>query len=169
MEPKAMMETYRTDVREKSSGLLLALLAYALCMSSTALAQGTLRADADSTTEAEIQALEYHLIDLLQRRDLEAYAPYLAEDYRRVNREGRVSTKEEVLTELASPSPAGRAPARQVPSDMDVRVYGDTAILSFVLTTEREGEPPVRARLVKAFVRREGRWIMVHNQGTPLE
>src|SRR5688572_31110499 len=115
-----MMEAYRTDVGEKSRVLFLAVLAFTLSTSSTALAQGALHADADSTFQAEIQALEHHLIDLLQRRDLEAYAPYLAEDYRRVNREGRVSTKEEVLAEFASSSP-GPTPARQVPSDMDVR------------------------------------------------
>lgn len=55
------------------------------------------------------------------------------------------------------------------PSDLEARVYGDTAIMTFVLTIDREGQPSRLSRLVKVFVRRNGRWIMVHNQGTALE
>ena len=83
----------------------------------------------------------------------------------RVNARGIVASKDEALAGLAS----GANPVRQSPSDIEVRVYGDTAILTFVLTQEREGERSVRSRLVKVFVRRDGCWIMVHNQGTPLE
>jgi ketosteroid isomerase-like protein len=128
-------------------------------------AQTVVRAEGDSAAMAEIVALEYHLIDLLGRRDLESYASYLAEDYLRINARGTISSKDEALTGFASTVAAGR----QSPSDIEVRIYGDTAILSFVLTIEREGEPQQRNRLVKVFVRRDGRWIMVHNQGTPLE
>lgn len=138
----------------------------ALVLAATPLAaQTVVRADGDSAAMAEIAALEYHLIDLLDQRDLESYASYLAEDYVRVNARGEVSDKDEALAGFASASMAGR----QSPSDIEVRIYGDTAILSFVLTLEREGEPQRRNRLVKVFVRRDGRWIMVHNQGTPLE
>ena len=137
-----------------------------LVLAATPLAaQTVVRADGDSAAMAEIAVLEYHLIDLLDRRDLESYASYLAEDYMRVNARGEVSSKDEALAGFAS---AGIAD-RQSPSDIEVRIYGDTAILSFVLTLEREGEPQRRNRLVKVFVRRDGRWIMVHNQGTPLE
>lgn len=52
---------------------------------------------------------------------------------------------------------------------LEVRVYGDTAILTFVLTIGRDGETVRRSRLVKVFVRRDGRWMMVHNQGTAIE
>lgn len=137
-----------------------------LVLAGTPLAaQTVVRADGDSAAMAEIAALEYHLIDLLDRRDLESYASYLAEDYLRVNARGEVSYKDEALAGFASTSMAGR----QSPTDIEVRIYGDTAILSFVLTLEREGEPQQRNRLVKVFVRRDGRWIMVHNQGTPTE
>lgn len=129
-------------------------------------AQTAVRADGDSATMAEIEALEYHLIDLLRDRDLDAYASYLSEDYVRVNRRAEISSKDEALAGFAS---ASGAPVRQTPSDVDVRIYGDTAILTFVLTLDREGEPPIRSRLVKVFIRRDGRWFMVHNQGTALE
>ena len=140
-------------------------IALLLLAAAPLLGQAPVRADGDSSVMSEVEALEHHLIDLLERRDLEAYAPHLAEDYMRVNARGIVASKDEALAGLAS----GANPVRQSPSDIEVRVYGDTAILTFVLTQEREGERSVRTRLVKVFVRREGSWIMVHNQGTPLE
>jgi ketosteroid isomerase-like protein len=115
---------------------------------------------------AEIEALEYHLIDLLEQRDLDAYASFVAEDYVRVNAAGLVDSKESVLDQFRSGAGSG---GTSIPSDLDVRIYGDTAVLTFVLTIERHGETVRRSRLVKVFVRRDGRWIMVHNQGTPLE
>lgn len=145
------------------------------CMASVLLvfagaslrAQTVVRADNDSAGMAEIASLEYHLLDLLARRDLEAYGTYLAEDYVRVNAGGSVDSKESVLAQFHSGSSSRSASA--IPSDLHVRVYGDAAVLSFILTIEREGEPQRRNRLVKVFVRRDGRWIMVHNQGTPIE
>lgn len=130
-------------------------------------AQTVVRADGDSAAMAEIAALESHLIDLLARRDLDAYASYLAEDYVRVNAGGRVDSKESVLAQFRSDS--GSRSASWIPSNLDVRIYGDTALLSFILAIEREGEAPRRSRLVKVFMRRDGRWIMVHNQGTAIE
>lgn len=130
-------------------------------------AQPGIHAVADSAAAAEIEALEYQLIDLLDRRDLDAYASHLAEDYVRVNVAGQVDSKESVLDRFRSDS--GGNTWASIPSDMHVRVYGDTAILSFVLTMEREGEIARRSRVVKVFVRQGGRWIMVHNQGTAIE
>lgn len=139
-------------------------VAFLLVAGAPLRAQSGVRADADTAAVAEIEALEYHLIDLLERRDLDAYASFLAEDYVRVNAAGRIDSKDSVLEQFRSGSGG-----TSVPSDLDVRVYGDTAVLSFVLTIERNGETVRRSRLVKVFVRRDGRWIMVHNQGTPLE
>ncbi|HET6362127.1 MAG TPA: nuclear transport factor 2 family protein [Gemmatimonadota bacterium] len=139
-----------------------------LALAGTPLrAQTVVHADGDSAAMAEIAALEYHLLDLLTRRDLEEYGTYLAEDYVRVNAGGRVDSKDSVLAQFRAGS--GSRSASAIPSDLDVRIYGDTAILSFVLTLEREGELQQRNRLVKVFVRRDSRWIMVHNQGTTLE
>lgn len=42
-------------------------------------------------------------------------------------------------------------------------------VLSFVWTIEREGELARRSRIVKIFVRRDGRRFMVHNQGTGID
>ena len=136
-----------------------------LLVGSPLRAQSEVRADADSAAMSEVEALEYHLIDLLARRDLDAYASHLAEDYVRVNAAGRVDSREGVLAQFRSDSGS----ATSIPSDLDARIYGDTAVLSFILTIERDGEIMRRSRLVKVFVRRDHRWIMVHNQGTAIE
>ena len=136
-----------------------------LFVGSPLRAQSEVRADADSAAISEVEALEYHLIDLLARRDLNAYASHLAEDYVRVNAAGRVDFKESVLARFHSDSGSSTS----IPSDLNVRIYGDTAVLSFILTIERDGETLRRSRVVKVFVRRDGRWIMVHNQGTAIE
>jgi ketosteroid isomerase-like protein len=138
-----------------------------LLVGSPLRAQPGIHAVADSVAMAEIEALEYQLIDLLDRRDLDAYASHLAEDYVRVNAAGQVDSKESVLDRFRSDS--GGNTWTSIPSDMNVRIYGDTAILSFVLTIERDGEIAQRSRVVKVFVRGDSRWIMVHNQGTALE
>ena len=141
-------------------------IAFFLLASSPLRAQTAVRADGDSAAMAEIEALEYHLIDLLERRDLDAYASHLAEDYVRVNAAGRVDSKESALAQFRSGSDSRSWTS--IPSELNVRIYGDTAVLSFVLTIERDGETVRRSRLVKVFVRRDGRWIMVHNQGTAI-
>lgn len=140
-------------------------IALLLAAGSPLRAQSGVRADADSAAMAEIEVLEHHLIDLLEERDLDAYESYLAEDYMRVNAAGRVDSKESVLSQFRSASVGGTS----VPADLEVRVYGDTAILTFVLTIGSDGETVRRSRLVKVFVRRDGRWMMVHNQGTAIE
>jgi ketosteroid isomerase-like protein len=137
-----------------------------LIVGSPLRAQPGIHAVPDSAAMAEIEALEYQLIDILDRRDLDAYASHLAEDYVRVNAAGQVDSKESVLDRFRD---SGGNTRTSIPSDMHVRIYGDTAILSFVLTMERDGEIARRSRLVKVFVRQDGRWIMVHNQGTAIE
>ena len=138
-----------------------------LIVGSPLRAQPGIHAVPDSAAIAEIEALEYQLIDLLDRGDLDAYASHLAKDYVRVNAAGQVDSKESVLDRFRSDS--GGNTRTSTPSDLHVRIYGDTAILSFVLTIERDGEIARRSRVVKVFVRRDGRWIMVHNQGTAIE
>jgi hypothetical protein len=57
------------------------------------------------------------------------------------------------------------------PSEMQVRIYGDTAVMNFKLTTGRMVNDELRkkvTRATKVFIRRNGRWYMVNNQGTPL-
>jgi hypothetical protein len=112
--------------------------------------------------------LEYHLSDLLNRGDWQAYAPYLADDYRQTTRRGEVRTKADVIAALQrGGEPRG---ALALPDSVHVRVYGNTGVLTALLTGRTADGDSVtfRSRILKVFVRRDGRWYMVGMQGTPL-
>jgi hypothetical protein len=125
-------------------------------------------ADVDSVAGRELVALEYHLSDLLNRGDWQAYAPYLAEDYRQTTRRGEVRTKADVISALRRRDE--RPGEVVVPDSVQVRIYGNTGVLTAVLTGRRTAGDAVtfRSRILKVFVRRDGRWYMVGMQGTPL-
>ena len=125
----------------------------------------TFRADVDTAAEEEIKRLEYYLASLLEKGDLETYSGYLTEDYMRINQNGLVSTKQEVLR------PATKSSAfRMFPRDLKVRVYGNTAILNGTLDMERTVEDTITktsALFTKVFIRRDGKWYLASLQGTP--
>jgi ketosteroid isomerase-like protein len=58
-----------------------------------------------------------------------------------------------------------------VANDVKVRVYGDTAIVTYLSTAK--GKDPLRAiddqrSFTRVFVRQDGRWKQVHSQATPI-
>jgi ketosteroid isomerase-like protein len=134
-------------------------------MASFAQTQTTvLKADDNSKDAEEIKKLEFYFADLLTKRDLETYASNVADDYIRIDALGGKMTKDQVLSEFKS-SKAGSL----TPDNLEVRIYGGTAILNGHLRTEREvdGKTIMRdALFTKVFVKHKGRWILVNNQGT---
>lgn len=125
------------------------------------LASPPVTADHAPSVEAEIKQLELTLAGYLSRGEIDAYAPYLAEDYVRISADGSVASKADVLAEFrrsANPGPPLE------PSKLTVRAYGDTAILIGDLKIGSR-----RARFTKVFIRRGGRWTLVSLQGTPLK
>ena len=147
---------------------LTPLLLLALVPGAHAVAQAApVRADADSVARAELIALERHLSDLLNRGDWQAYAPNLADDYRQTTRLGEVRTKQEVLAALQRPRSADALTV--LPDSIDVRVYGNTGVLTAVLIGRTgDGTAKYRSRILKTFVRRDGRWYLVAMQGTAI-
>ncbi len=135
-------------------------MAPAMAVLAAVLSTAPLSADSAPGIEAEIKQLELTLAGHLSRGEIDAYAPYLADDYVRISADGRSATKTEVLAEMRAVK-GPRVPLE--PGNLAVRVYGDTAILTGELTIG-----PRRARFTKVFLRRAGRWVMVNNQGTPL-
>lgn len=146
--------------------LAAAPLLFALC--GPASAADRLAADRDARAEQEIKDLEFELAGLLMRGEFEAYSRFLAEDYTRITHEGRVQTREEVLRQFRAGFKANDG-GKMEPSDLDVKVYGDTAVLTGLLrVTPRDPAAGARVnRFRKIFVRRDGRWFMVSLQGVP--
>lgn len=148
---------------------LRTLLFASLVIATDASAQvRPIAADGDSTSMRELITLEYHLNDLLNRGDWEAYAPHLAEDYRQTNRSGEVRLKRDVIDALQRQR--AERTETTVPDSIEVRIYGDTGVLTAVLTgrSVEDSRVTFRSRILKTFVRREDRWYMVAMQGTPI-
>ena len=143
----------------------LSLGGYAVAQSSS---RG-IHADTNPAAEEEIRELEFHLVDLLVKGD-PAYGPHLAEDYVLIGSDGNVHYKAEMVARFLARDPANR-PEAMTPTDLQVRIYGDTAVMNFVLKLERTTNgrrETATARATKVFIRRGGQWYMVNNQGTPL-
>lgn len=125
----------------------------------------SLRSDVAPQVEQEIKALELHLADLLTRREFDSYGSFVAEDYTRIDERGQVQTRREVFEQFRS----SRGGGTLEPTELVVKAYGDTAILTGLLRVKSgDGSDPERiSRFRKVFIRRAGRWYLVSLQGVP--
>lgn len=140
----------------------LAAIVVSLVISCGAAWGATLSADRNDAAEAEIKALELRLAGLLVARNFEEYEKYLSADYSRINPNGTVESREQVLKSLRA-SPGGA----MEPTELEVEIYGDTAILTgrLAITT---ADAVRYSRFRKVFIRREGQWFLVSLQGVTL-
>ena len=109
------------------------------------------------------KALELHLAKLLVSREFDEYEKYLAADYTRINANGVVETREQVLAGFRGST----GEFSMQPTDLVVNIYGDTAILTGILTVVTAQSSRV-SRFRKVFIRRDGRWFLVSLQGVTL-
>lgn len=126
---------------------------------------------ADNNPEAveSVKKFELELCDLIVRGEWDAYASHLTDDYVRVL-PGKIQSKEEVLTEFHTSS---TRTISMVPEQMDVRIYGDTAIMIIQLRSREQtldGHTiDHRGRPAKVFIRRNGKWFLAQLTGSPLK
>lgn len=121
--------------------------------------KSNIRADNNPEAVESVKKLELELCDLIVRGEWNAYASHLTDDYMRIL-PGKIQSKEEVLNEFRTSSTKTTS---MVPEQMDLRIYGDTAI-AILLVRSREHTPDGqsmehRGRGTKVFVRRK--WKMV--------
>jgi ketosteroid isomerase-like protein len=127
-----------------------------------------IKADNDAEAAESVRKLEWKLCDLLVRGEWEAYSRNLADDYVRIL-PGSLQTKQEVLDEFRTSKTKTIA---MLPEKVDVRVYGDTAIVIIELRT-RDRTPDgrvveARDRATKVFLRHKGVWYLAQLSATPL-
>lgn len=94
------------------------------------------------------------------------YAKSLATGYVRTAGDGRTENSEQSMATLRSGDPKIVA---MIPEDLEVRLYGDTAILtgSLILTTRQQNRVRERhSRLTEVFIRRSGFWFLAATQIT---
>ncbi len=121
---------------------------------------------ADQSTVREIVDMERQAREASIRRDAEFSQRTLAEDYVAITPLGQVTTKQDTLS--ARKSGQLRYETIDV-SDMVVRVYGDTAVVTARADVKGHqlGEDfSGPYRYTRVWVRRTGRWLAVSYQAT---
>ena len=102
------------------------------------------------------------------RKDAAAIADNMAEDFRQIDGNGDLETKASFVAGLLDP---GLRIDPYTVEDFEVRLYGDTALLSGTtrMTGQSDGKPfATRYRYIDVYVRRGGTWKIVSIQITRL-
>jgi len=122
-----------------------------------------------SAAASEVERVERELVAAIVNADLVTYDRILADDYVAYTVTGQESTKREIM---ASYRAGTRRYLSLSISDVKVRVFGETAILSARTSGMRveEGSAPVpnTVRYFRVFTRRNGVWRAVMQMVTPL-
>ena len=130
--------------------------------------QPIVHADANPVAEGEIKALESKLADQIVHGDWDDYASHLAPDYLHTLDNGQVENKDQTLASL-------RDVKRKIivmelePSDLMIRLYGDTAISNAEFTVRVRDSGQVngrRLRVTDTFIKREHQWYVVAGHET---
>jgi ketosteroid isomerase-like protein len=105
------------------------------------------------------------------RHDLGALSRLLADDFVGIDGRGVVSDKAAELEEARAAPPGFDGPVlvREDLSDVRVRVYGSTAILTALNTAHfdgKDGPSTIRYRRTTVWVLRDGRWQCVSFHGS---
>ena len=143
----------------------LAIILLTWCL--PALAQeAVLKADANPSAESEVKKLEVDLDKLLVQGDWDQYAAHLSDDYLRTENNGTVKNKAEVLSDLRSEA---KKLLDVIPEELQVRVYGDAAILTghlSALTRQNGRVTTVFSRITETYIRHNGIWFLAALQQT---
>ena len=159
-----------TAGRRRTSTSWLSGIIYVMALTLGGAASGVAQASAaarDSAVAEEIRKLEFRLADLLRTGAFDEYEEHLTSNYVRTT-DGRIQTREQVLAGFRA-APSGLV--EMSPSDLEVRVHGDAAVLTGRLRTVREEDGrtiPSESRFTKTFVREDGRWRLAALHGSPM-
>lgn len=122
-----------------------------------------------ATDAAEIERVERELVAAIAKTDLATYDRIVADDYVAYTIGGQESTKPEIM---ASYRTGTRRYMSLSISDVKVRVFGETAVLSARTSgtrIEEGGTPePNTVRYFRVFTRRRGAWRAVMQMVMPL-
>ena len=125
------------------------------------------RVIAQPTAEQEVRRANDEILKAVVAGDKLAYTRLLADDLRWIDGNGRQSTKAERIAGLVSPDDRGTPPTRSF-RDVDVRVYGTTAIL-FMTSDFLDRARVMQSQIVhRVFMNRNGQWQLVSHSPTPL-
>ena len=115
--------------------------------------------------------MEMEWADADQKGDVAWFERNFADNFSGVSsRTGKLNTKAEEIADVRNRKEALNS---AVSSEMDVRVEGNTGIVTGVYTMkgrDEKGQPfDRRIRYTDVYVKRDGRWLVVASQGTPIQ
>ncbi len=122
-----------------------------------------------ASDERELTQLVKDLNAALVKADIAFLERVLAQDYVHYRPHGDVENRAQYLQDRKD----GRVDFESLEADdIKVRFYGDTAIVTYrsrAKGKDQYGAIDEQRRWTRVFVRRNGRWQLVHSQGTTIQ
>lgn len=116
-----------------------------------------------------LMKIEHDALAALLKRDVAGFGRFFADDATLTTPDGSVQTKTQLLADVKS---GDLALESSVLSDMKVRVYGETAVVTYTTTDKgkfKTQDISGRYRWTDVFARRGGTWQIVAAQGTRIQ
>jgi ketosteroid isomerase-like protein len=122
-----------------------------------------------ATDVRELTQLVKDLNAAIVKPDIAFLEQILDKDYTHYRPHGNVENRAQYLEDRKS----GHVDfASLIADDIKVRVYGDTAIVTYRSTAkgkDQDGAIDEQRRWTRVFVRHDGHWKLVHSQGTTIQ
>src|SRR5437588_10594233 len=146
---------------------LILTLAVVLALPTIALAKE--KGTGATADEATLKKIEQELTDTIVKSDTSAFEKYLASDYLGIGPDGVTQNKSELLADIKSGTLKLESSTM---SDMKIQVAGpDMAVVVYRSddTGTYKGKDITGAyRWLDVFVKRDGKWQIAIDQGTPI-
>jgi ketosteroid isomerase-like protein len=120
------------------------------------------------SVQEQIKNLEEERNQAVLKGDAATLDRMTSDDYTLVDSRGKFMTKAQILDGFKSGSI--KFESREL-SDLNVRVYGNTAVVTGVVTqksSEDGKDTSGKSRFIRVYVKQNGRWVSVANQATAI-
>ncbi|MES2127008.1 MAG: nuclear transport factor 2 family protein [Pseudomonadota bacterium] len=120
---------------------------------------------AQSNPVKEIEAVEHARMAAVERRDADAAARFLTEDFASTNAQGRFLSRQQYLDAMrANPSPI-----KMHHDEVLVRVHGDFAVVTGrSIISQADGKTLAPTRYTHVYIRQGNEWKMMTMQNSPV-
>lgn len=135
-------------------------------------------ANTDRTAELEIRSIldqDVHSALSLELASAESQIAHFehnyASDYISVGANGTVYTLGDILSEIRENGPNNQKLSSVEMSDRHVRIHGETAVATYIMTYSWQSEDGPSSRSIResaVFVKRDGRWLRILEQRSSL-
>jgi hypothetical protein len=128
-------------------------------MSSLALGQMKNGPVAQNNLEQELKRLENEWLNSYLRGDKKTFDRIVADDFTRTDESGKFANKTEEREIVQAPPASVNASLTN--EDMQVRLYGDTAVVTGRIVSKVQDSLSFQSRFTDTFLKRQGRWQVV--------